>query len=284
MKIGFIGLGHLGKAIARRLISEGLELTVWNRTAGKATDLGVSVAESPAQLVQKVDTLMINLFDSRAVKSVFFKKDGLIQGGLTGKTIIDTSTNHFEEVLLFHDILKSQGGYYLEAPVLGSVIPASQGALVSLVSGDKKVYEDTRIILEKISRKVFYLEEPGSATKMKLINNLLLGTFMAAIAEALVLGEASGLSKKKVLEILNEGAGQSMVLNAKRDKLLTEDFTSHFSSALMYKDLHYLQDLARSVRKSCFLTGVTKELFGLTFPKNQDALDFSAIYQILKKL
>jgi 3-hydroxyisobutyrate dehydrogenase len=284
MKIGFIGLGHLGKAIARRLISEGLELMVWNRTAGKATDLGVPVAESPAQLAQKVDTLMINLFDSRAVKSVLFKKDGLIQGGLTGKTIIDTSTNHFEEVLLFHDILKSQGGHYLEAPVLGSVVPASQGALVSLVSGDKKAYEDNRFLLEKICRKLFYLEEPGSATKMKLINNLLLGTFMAALAEALVLGEASGLSKKKALEILNEGAGQSMVLNAKRDKLLTEDFTSHFSSALMYKDLHYLQDLARSLRKTCFLTGVTKELFGLTFSKNRDALDFSAIYQILKKL
>ncbi len=284
MKIGFIGLGHLGKAMARRLISEGLELVVWNRTVGKATDLGVPVAESPAQLVQKVDTLIINLFDSRAVKSVFFKKDGLIQGGLPGKTIIDTSTNHFEEVLLFHDILKSQGGHYLEAPVLGSVVPASQGSLVSLVCGDQKAYEDTRFILEKISRKIFYLEEPGSATKMKLINNLALGAFMAAIAEALVLGEASGLSKKKVLEILNEGAGQSMVLNAKREKLLTEDFSAHFSSALIYKDLHYLQDLARSVKKSAFLTGVTKELFGLTFPQNQDALDFSAIYQVLKKM
>ena len=284
MKIGFIGLGHLGKAMARRLISEGLELVVWNRTVGKATDLGVPVAESPAQLVQKVDTLIINLFDSRAVKSVFFKKDGLIQGGLPGKTIIDTSTNHFEEVLLFHDILKSQGGHYLEAPVLGSVVPASQGALVSLVCGDQKAYEDTRFILEKISRKIFYLEEPGSATKMKLINNLALGAFMAAIAEALVLGEASGLSKKKVLEILNEGAGQSLVLNAKREKLLTEDFSAHFSSALIYKDLHYLQDLARSVKKSAFLTGVTKELFGLTFPQNQDALDFSAIYQVLKKM
>jgi len=284
MKIGFIGLGHLGKAVARRLIAEGLELMVWNRTSGKAADLGVPVAESPAQLLQKVDTLMINLFDSRAVKSVFFKKDGLIQGGLTGKILIDTSTNHFEEVLLFHDILKSQGGHYLEAPVLGSVIPASQGALVSLVSGEQKAFQSIRFILEKISRKIFYLEEPGAATRMKLINNLLLGGFMAAIAEALVLGEASGLSKKKTLEILNEGAGQSMVLNAKRDKLLNEDFSSHFSAALMYKDLHYLQDLARSVRKSAFVTGVTKELFGLTFPKNQDALDFSAIYQVLKKI
>ena len=118
MKIGFIGLGHLGKAMAGRLISEGLEVTVWNRTPAKAVDLGVPVAESPARLIQKVDTLIINLFDSRAVKSVFFKKDGLIQGGLTNKTLIDTSTNHGEEVLFFHEILKSQGGH----------VPGSAGA------------------------------------------------------------------------------------------------------------------------------------------------------------
>ncbi len=284
MKIGFIGLGHLGKAMAGRLISEGLELMVWNRTRSKASDLGVPVAETPAQLVRRVDRIVLNLFDSRAVKSVFFKKDGLIQGGLTDKTLIDTSTNHAEEVLFFHEILKSQRGNYLEAPVLGSVMPASRGELTILVSGDRPVYEFVEPLLQKIGRKIFFLEGPGLATRMKLVNNHLLGTFMAAIAEALVVGEGAGLSKKLVLDILQEGAGQSMVLNAKREKLLKNDFSPQFSAALIHKDLDYLQDLARSVKKPLLLGGLAKELFGLTFNKNQDQADFSVLYQILKGL
>jgi 3-hydroxyisobutyrate dehydrogenase len=284
MKIGFIGLGHLGKTMAGRLISEGLEVTVWNRTPAKAVDLGVPVAESPARLIQKVDTLIINLFDSRAVKSVFFKKDGLIQGGLTNKTVIDTSTNHGEEVLFFHEILKSQGGQYLEAPVLGSVVPAAQGLLTVLVSGDRPTYEQSLPLIRKIGEKIFYLEEPGQATKMKLVNNLLLGTFMAAIAEALVLGEGAGLPKKVILDILQEGAGQSMVLNAKREKLLKNDFSPQFSAALIHKDLHYLQDLAKSVKKPAFLGSLAKELYGMTYNKNQDQSDFSVLYQLLKSI
>ena len=284
MKIGFIGLGHLGKTMAGHLISEGFELMVWNRTRGKASDLGVPVAETPAQLIQRVDWIVLNLFDSRAVKSVFFKKDGLIQGGLTNKTIIDTSTNHPEEVLFFHEILKSQRGHYLEAPVLGSVLPASRGELIVLVSGDRPAYEPVAPLIQKIGRKIFYLEEPGLATRMKLVNNHLLGTFMAAIAEALVVGEGAGLSKKQVLDILQEGAGQSMVLNAKREKLLKNDFSPQFSAALIHKDLDYLQDLARSVKRPLFLGSLAKELFGMTFNKNQDQADFSVLYQILKGL
>jgi 3-hydroxyisobutyrate dehydrogenase len=282
MKTGFIGLGHLGKSVAGHLISEGVELMVWNRTRSKASDLGVPVAETPAQLVQRVDRIVLNLFDSRAVKSIFFKKDGLIQGGLTDKIIIDTSTNHAEEVLFFHEILKSQRGHYLETPLLGSVVPASRGDLTVLVSGDRAVYEAALPLIQKIGRKIFYLEEPGLATRMKLVNNHLLGTFMAAIAEALVLGEGAGLPKKLILEILEEGAGQSMVLSAKYEKLLKNDFSPQFSAALIHKDLHYLQDLARSVKKPLFLGSLAKELFGMTFNKDQDQADFSVLYQILK--
>ncbi|MBI5584510.1 MAG: NAD(P)-dependent oxidoreductase [Deltaproteobacteria bacterium] len=284
MKTGFIGLGHLGKAMAGHLISEGVDLMVWNRTRSKGSDLGVPVAETPAQLVQRVDRIVLNLFDSQAVKSIFFKKDGLIQGGLTDKIIIDTSTNHAEEVLFFHEILKSQRGQYLEAPVLGSVLPASRGELTVLVSGDRTAYDGVLPLIQKIGHKIFFLEEPGRATRMKLVNNHLLGTFMAAIAEALVLGEGAGLSKKQILDVLQEGAGQSLVLTAKREKLLKNDFSPQFSAALIHKDLHYLQDLARSVKKPLFLGSLAKELYGMTFNRDQDQADFSVLYQILKGL
>jgi 3-hydroxyisobutyrate dehydrogenase len=284
LKAGFIGLGHLGKTIAKRLISEGVELVVWNRTKEKASDLGSRIANSPAALLQETDVIFFNLFDSAAVSSVLTGKDGILEGDCRGKIVIDTTTNHFEHVVLFHDILKRNGGHYLESPVLGSVIPASQGTLTVLVSGEKDAFAKALPYIEKIGKTVFYLETPALATKMKLINNLALGSFMATIAEALAFGEDAGISKSRVLAILASGAGNSAVLGAKKEKLLKEDFSTHFSSALIYKDLHYLQDLARMLKRPLFTGSVVKELFGMTFAKGLDSSDFCAIYRILKDL
>jgi 3-hydroxyisobutyrate dehydrogenase len=283
MKKGFIGLGHLGKAMAKRLMSEGVELVVWNRTIKKASDLGAEIAESPAGVVAKTDVVFMNLFDSAAVRDVLSGKNGLLEGDCKGKIIIDTTTNHFRDIVSFHEMLRERGGSYLESPVLGSVVPATQGNLTVLVSGDAGAYGKAKPLLEKIGRHIFYLGKPSLAIKMKLINNLALGAFMAAIAETVAFGEKAGIEKSKVIEILSAGAGNSAVLTAKKDKLLQEDFSTHFSSALIYKDLHYLQDLAWSLKMPLFTGSMAKELFGMTFAKGIEGLDFSAVYKIMKE-
>ncbi|HWR58398.1 MAG TPA: NAD-binding protein, partial [Thermodesulfovibrionales bacterium] len=152
------------------------------------------------------------------------------------------------------------------------------------VSGEKEVYDRVLPLIEKIGKTIFFLEKPSLATKMKLINNLVLGSLMAAIAEALAFGEDAGIDKTKVLDVLSAGAGNSAVLNAKKEKLLKEDFSTHFSSGLIYKDLHYLQDLARTLKRPLFTGSTAKELFGMTFARNLDSHDFSAIYRIMKEL
>lgn len=284
MKVGFVGLGCLGKTIAKRLISEGVDLAVWNRTPEKGSDLGVTMAATPADLIAEVDLVFLNLFDSFAVESVLFGVHGFIENNLKGKIIIDTSTNHFQKVVEFHKKLSSRGAYYLEAPVLGSVVPASQGNLTVLVSGERTAYEKAKIFIDMIGKTIFYLEEISLATKMKLINNLLLGVFMATISEATVFAESAGVEKETALNIFAAGAGNSMVLNAKREKIINEEFSTHFSSALIHKDLHYLQDFARTLRRPLFTGSVVKELFGLTFTHNMETLDFSAVYHVLKGL
>lgn len=283
MKAGFIGLGHLGRAMAERLLKEGVGLTVWNRTKKKAEGLGAETAESPAALSARADVLFLNLFDSAAVRSVMEGKGGLLEGDLRGKTIIDTTTNHFSDVLSFHETLRENGASYLESPVLGSVVPASRGALTVLVSGQREAFDRALPYLEKIGKQIYFLGAPALATKMKLINNLVLGAFMASIAEALAFGEKAGMDREQVLDILKAGAGNSAVLDAKRDKLLTEDFSTHFSAALLYKDLHYMQDLARQMRWPLFTGSAVKELFAMTFPRGLDSLDFSAVYRALKE-
>lgn len=283
MNIGFIGFGHLGKAVAGRLLDCGHALTAWNRTPSKMEGVDVETVSSPAALTEKTDIILLCLFDSNAVDSVLTQENGLLDGSLSGKTIVDLSTNHFNDVIAFHDMCNRAGAHYLEAPVLGSVVPASQGALTVLISGNKAGYESVKPVLENIGKHLFYLEQPALATKMKLINNLTLGSFMATIAEALSLGEEIGLSKEDILEILSVGGGNSLVLNAKRQKLAENDFTTHFSNALIYKDLHCLQDLAYENKRSLFTGAVVKELYARTFEEGIDQEDFSAVYKLFKK-
>jgi 3-hydroxyisobutyrate dehydrogenase len=283
MKVGFIGLGHLGKTIAIRLTSQGIDLVVWNRTAEKAADLGVPVAKSPADLISQTDVVFLNLFDSNAVAAVLDGENGLLRGNCHGKIIVDTTTNHFDSVPRFYEDVKQHGACYLETPVLGSVVPASNGALTVLVSGDNGAYEQVKPLLEKIGKAIYYLGEPTLATKMKLVNNMVLGTLMATGAEAVALGEAAGVSREMVVNIILSGAGNSMVLNGKRDMLIREDFPTQFSSALIYKDLHYLQDLAKSLKRPLFTGSATKELYAMTFSKGIAAEDFSAIYKVFRQ-
>lgn len=283
MRIGFIGLGHLGKAIAGRLIDCGHTLTVWNRSAGKSTGIEAAVAQSPAEAARDAEIINLCLFDSAAVNTVLTQENGLLNTDLQGKIIIDHTTNHFREVLAFHDLCAQAGAIYLEAPVLGSVVPASQGALTVLVSGKKEGFTRAEPVLAQIGKNLFHLEAPGLATKMKLINNLALGTFMATLAETVAFGEKVGIDKATVLDILNVGGGQSLVLNAKKAKLLTEDFSPHFSNSLIYKDLHCLQDLAYEQQQPLFTGAMTKELFARTMAEGMDSLDFSSIYKLFKR-
>ncbi|RMG04261.1 MAG: NAD(P)-dependent oxidoreductase [Nitrospirae bacterium] len=280
MKTGFIGLGHLGSAMAGRLRSEGVDLLLWNRTREKAEAVGAEVADSPASVISNTDIVFLNLFDSDAVRDVLISEGGILEGDCKGKIVIDTTTNHFDRVDEFYRLLSEKGASYLEAPVLGSVVPASKGALTVVVSGDEDAYKKSLPLLEKIGNRIFFLRQKGLATKMKLINNLVLGTFMATLSEAVALGEKAGIGKGDVIEILGAGGGDSLVLNAKKAKLLNEDFSTHFSCSLIYKDLHYLQDLAKSLQLTAFTGSVIKELYGLAIRDGLGDLDFSAIYRI----
>lgn len=282
MKLGFIGLGKLGKAIAQRLSESGYELTGWNRTVSKAEGLDIKLVASPKEVAEKTDIIFTCLFDSNAVSKVLTQQDGLLSGDLSGKTIIDLTTNHFKAVPAFHEQCAQAGAIYLESPVAGSVVPALQGALTILVSGNKEAFMRVKPILDLLGKHIFFLETPGMATKMKLINNLALGSFMATLAEALAFGEDIGLGKETILDILSVGGGNSMVLNAKKGKLLTGDFSSHFSNALIYKDLSIMQELAYELKKPLFAGAVLKETYARTFQKGFENEDFSSVYKLFK--
>ena len=282
MKIGFIGLGNLGSAIAKRLVSVGEEVIVWNRSPEKVEKLGLPSQPTPKALVQTCDVVMMCLFDSKGVHNVLSMEEGLLSADLKGKTIIDLSTNHFDDVLTFHTLIEAKGGNYLESPVLGSVVPASKGELTIVSAGKEEVFLRCKPILEKLATTLFNLKVPGMASKMKLINNLCLGSFMATLAECTALGEACGIDKTELLDILGAGGGKSLVLAAKTQKLINEDFSPHFSNAAINKDLHCLQDLAYNMNRPLYTASVVKELYSKMKELGKGEEDFCSIYQLFK--
>ncbi|WP_448584467.1 NAD(P)-dependent oxidoreductase [Thermocrinis sp.] len=282
MKVGFIGLGALGKTIAKRLISQGVELIVWNRTKEKAKDLGVEIAESPSALTKMVDTILIILFDSKASEEVIFGKGGLVEGDLKGKTLIDMTTNHYAYVQSAYEELKRLECSYLDAPVLGSVIPAQKGELTILVAGEEEKFKEHKPLFEKYCKTIYYVGEVGKATKLKLINNIVLGGFMEILAEAIAIGERAGFSKELLIDVLNSGAGKSYILDVKKQKLLEEDFSTHFSVELIHKDLHYAQDLVKDVGGFTFALQNIKEAYSLAKAIGLEKFDFSSVYKVLK--
>ena len=283
MAIGFIGLGNLGTAITTRLSQLGETLVVYNRNIEKIKDLGYEIVSSPKEILQKCDVIFLCLFDSEAVKQILTGDNGLLCEELKGKTIIDLTTNHYEEVLEFHKLVNDFGGNYLENPVFGSVAPALKGELTVVSSGKTEVFEAMRPILEKIAKEIFHLPTPSSATKMKLINNLCLGSFMATLAECTALAESCEIPKAKALEILGVGGGQSLVLKAKTQKLIDEDFSAHFSNNAINKDLHLVQDLAYNLNQPLYTAAIPKELFSKMKMMGKGEEDFSSIYQLFKK-
>ena len=283
MAIGFIGLGNLGTAITTRLSQLGETLVVYNRNIEKIKDLGYEIVSTPKEIFQKCDVIFLCLFDSEAVKQILTGDNGLLCEELKGKTIIDLTTNHYEDVLEFHKLVNDFGGNYLENPVFGSVAPALKGELTVVSSGKTEVFEAMKPILEKIAKEIFHLPVPSSATKMKLINNLCLGSFMATLAECTALAESCEIPKAKALEILGVGGGQSLVLKAKTQKLIDEDFSAHFSNNAINKDLHLLQDLAYNLKLPLYSAAIPKELFSKMKMMGKGEEDFSSIYQLFKK-
>lgn len=281
MSIGFIGLGNLGTAVATRLSGMGEEVVAYNRT--KKSESAFTQVSTPKELLEVCDTVFICLFDSAAVANVLHMSNGLLSANLKNKTVIDLTTHHYEEVLNFHAILKEKGANYLEAPVFGSVVPALNGLVTTVASGEKGVFDLAKPLLEKFAKEIFYLPTPSSASKMKLINNLCLGSFMVTLAECTALGEACDIEKSTLLDILGVGGGQSLVLNAKKQKLIDEDFSAHFSNDAINKDLHCLQDLAYSLKRPLYSATIPKELFSKMKMLGNGKEDFSSIYKLFKE-
>jgi len=283
MKVGFVGLGKLGSAMVTRLNEKGFTPIVYNRTVEKAKNSGFEYVNTPKELTEKdVEFIIINVFDTFAVNDIFNSPAGLMTGDLKNKTIIDTTTHHYRYVSNFSRLSKNAGGKYLEAPVIGSVIPAKKGELMIVVSGEKETFEKSKPILETLGKKIVYFPEAAKATKFKLINNMVMGGFLAVLSEALSIAEKAGFTAQETLDLLSDGAGESKILNLKKEKLINNDFSPHFDIKTLVKDLHYLSSLSYDLNQPSALSSLVKELYTMAGSNGNFEDDFAAIFKFMK--
>jgi 3-hydroxyisobutyrate dehydrogenase-like beta-hydroxyacid dehydrogenase len=239
--VGVIGLGLLGAALAERLVTGGFSTLVWNRSREKAGPLVAMGAKWSDNPLVECDVVVICLYTTDIVEEVLAQMDA---GLRAGQILIDTTTGDPSQTFALGSRLAERGVRYLETPIAASSEQTRRGQALAMIAGEEQAFSDCREIIERLAPKSFYMGPWGSATKMKLVNNLVLGLNRAALAEGLVFANAIGMDAAKALQVLREGNAYSVVMDVKGEKMLTGDFTPQGKLAQHHKDIRLILEAA----------------------------------------
>lgn len=246
--VAVIGTGRMGSAMARVLVRAGLELTLWNRTAGKADDLaaelGAEVAPSPSEAAEGASFILSSLADDAALREAYLGPDGVINGLQPGSLVIETSTVDPDTTRRVGMAVDETGSGYIDAPVSGSVSTVAHGALTIMVGGDPGLMELARPVLGPLSSRVIHVGDRGAGAACKLAVNGLVHGLNVALAEALVLAERAGIDRTTAYEVFASGAGGAPFVQYKRQAYEhPETAPVAFSLDLVAKDLELITGL-----------------------------------------
>jgi 3-hydroxyisobutyrate dehydrogenase-like beta-hydroxyacid dehydrogenase len=285
--VGFIGMGHMGSAMAQRLLAAGYLLTVYDRTLARGQPLaerGASVAQTPKDLAAQCEVVMGCVTDDRAQESVMLGPDGAVAGVHTGSTVIDLSTVSPEASRRLYQAMKEKSVPVLDAAVSGSIPQVEQGSLVIFVGGDQETFERCKPVLDVLGTSSFYMGESGRGTTMKLVVNTLLGLGMEALAEAIALGERAGLEKDLLLEVLDQTAVLTPGQKSKLQNVRQEDYPTNFALSLMHKDFALVLEQAYQLSVAMPATAAAQQMYTAAMAKGMSTADFSVMIQFLEEL
>jgi len=226
-KIGFIGLGVMGKPMAMNILKAGYPLTVWNRTRSKMDDLlaaGASGAESPKEVAEKSEVVITIVTDSPDVEEVILGPQGVIHGAHPGLVVIDMSTISPTVARKVAEELGKKGVKMLDAPVSGGDVGAKQGTLSIMVGGPEETFKECLPILEVMGKQITYMGPNGMGQTTKLCNQVICALNIQAVCEGLMLGAKAGLNLKKLLDVVTAGAAGSWMLSNLGPKMTERDF------------------------------------------------------------
>ncbi|MCJ7608997.1 NAD(P)-dependent oxidoreductase [Candidatus Bathyarchaeota archaeon] len=263
-RIGFIGLGVMGKHMARNLIKAGFTLTIWNRTRSKMNDLidiGATAAASPRVVAEKSDVIVTMVSDSPDVESVVLGDNGVIEGSRKGQLVIDMSTISPDVTRSIAARLSEKEVDMLDAPVSGGEAGARDAALSIMVGGPRNRYEEAQPVLKAMGKRITYMGGNGMGQTAKLCNQVICALNIQAVCEGLMLGASAGLDLNSLLEVVTAGAANSWQLSNLGPKMVKRDFTPGFRIRHQLKDIRLALATAEGLKLPLPATGLVQQLF-----------------------
>ena len=285
--IGFIGLGIMGRPMAKNLLKAGYPLVVHNRSRASVDELvkeGAKAAGSPREVAGQCEVLITMLPNSPDVELVALGKDGIIEGARTGLILIDMSTISPIVSQKVGGALAAKGVRMLDAPVSGGERGAIDGALSIMVGGDKALFESMLPIFQAMGKTITLLGPLGAGGFTKLANQIIVAVNLTALGEALTLAKKAGLDRELTLTALAGGLAGSRCLDQKKPNYLANTYNPGFKIDLHYKDLGLIMDAARSLGVPLPATAVVQELFSALRVKGRGGLDHSGVITLLEDL
>lgn len=250
MKVGFIGLGIMGKPMAANLLKAGINLHVHNRSKHAVEELkkmGATPMSSPAEVAENTDVVILMLPDSPDVEKVIAGPSGIIEASIDGKIIIDMSSINPVTSQQMSEQLKEKGAYLLDAPVSGGEAGAIEGKLAIMVGGPKQKFEQVKPILEKMGASINRVGEVGSGNSVKLMNQMMVAIHIASLSEAVAFGEKAGINPLIAFEAIRGGLAGSKVMEMKIGNLAEQTFKPGFRMELHAKDLRNAVSMAQEI-------------------------------------
>ncbi|MDQ7988919.1 MAG: NAD(P)-dependent oxidoreductase [Candidatus Dactylopiibacterium sp.] len=284
-RIGFLGLGIMGRAMAANLLKAGFEVVVWNRSAAKCAPLvalGAKQAASPREVAAACDFTLAMLADPAAARETVFGAEGVLAGLAERRGYIDMSTVDDATARAIAAAITARGARFLEAPVSGTRKPAEDGTLVILAAGDRSLYDEAAEAFEVLGKKRVFLGEVGQGARMKLVVNMVMGQMMVALSEGLALGLKSDLAGEAILDVLEAGAMACPMFRGKGPMLLADDATTSFPLKHMQKDMRLALALSESVGQPLQGAAAANEVFKRATLAGHGEADIAAVYRVVR--
>jgi 3-hydroxyisobutyrate dehydrogenase-like beta-hydroxyacid dehydrogenase len=282
MKVAFLGLGIMGRAMAANLAKAGNEVKVWNRTARPAVE-GAVTAVSPAEAAQDADVVWMCVADTEAVERVLFGSDGVEQSLREGMVVVDSSTIAPSATRQFAERVRQKGSDYVDAPVTGSKIGAEKAQLIFIAGGQQQTIEYLDPLFKAMGKTVLHMGDVSMGQAAKLCMNLNIALIYEGFAESLVLGRKLGVDPAKMVELIQASMVKSGVVEYKAPFVLRHDFSPNFPLRLMLKDIHLMLEAARQTRVKLPALETVQELYELATEEGQQDQDYAAMLTLLEK-
>jgi 2-hydroxy-3-oxopropionate reductase len=286
-KVGFIGLGIMGKPMARNLMDAGYELSVHNRSREPVDELaedGAAAASSPKEVAENSDVIVTMLPDSPQVEEVVSGEDGVLEGIRGGTLLVDMSTISPVVTEELAEKVKERGASMLDAPVSGGDVGAIEGTLSIMVGGSEEDFERAKPLFDVMGKTVTHVGPTGTGQVTKAANQVVVALTIEAVSEALVLGSKGGVSPEKILDVLSGGLAGNKVMEVKREKFLSHTFDPGFRSELHHKDLGIALAAGREYGVALPVTAIVDQMLLSMKKKGWGGEDHSALLRVIEDL